>query len=207
MNPMTSSPASFLADVSVNLPFFHYNGPLPEHVAGEGFLLFAAVFLGCMILLLIGLLVFAIFSARNRPAEPTLDVDSFPSSPITKGGMSNRSYAILMHLSSLLDLGIFPLGIIVPLVLWLMKRDQDRFIDLNGRNLLNFNLSMALYSLLCLPLIFVFGLGIVGLVWIGLYGLIGPIIGAIRASEGIAWEYPRTVSFIKAEAVPPSPGA
>ena len=55
-------------------------------------------------------------------------------------------------------------GLVVPLVLWLTQKDKVASMDIQGKQIVNFQLSLIVYSLLSIPLIFVFGLGILTLI-------------------------------------------
>jgi len=66
-----------------------------------------------------------------------------------------RTWATLCHLSALLMLIGVPLGNVVgPLVVWLVKRNQHPFVDDQGKEALNFQLSVTLYWVLAGALIF-----------------------------------------------------
>ncbi len=58
----------------------------------------------------------------------------------------NTSYASLIHLSSFLGILIPFAGILAPLILWLIKKDEDAFVDKHGKSCLNFEISLFLYS-------------------------------------------------------------
>ncbi len=55
-------------------------------------------------------------------------------------------------------------GLVVPLILWLTQKDKVASMDIQGKQIVNFQLSLIVYSLLSIPLIFVFGLGILTLI-------------------------------------------
>jgi len=103
---------------------------------------------------------------------------------------------VITHLSQLLDLVTGFGGLIVPLVLWVTQKDHVREMDEHGKSILNFQISLFIYTLLCIPLIFLLGLGILGLIVIGAIAIIFPIINAIRASNGERPEYPLSLNFI-----------
>ena len=104
---------------------------------------------------------------------------------------------VITHLSQLLDFVTGIGGFIVPLVLWLTKKDEVYGMDAHGKAILNFRISMFIYLLLCIPLIIVFGLGILGLIVIGIFYLIFPIINAIRVSNNQDPNYPFSIKFLK----------
>lgn len=108
----------------------------------------------------------------------------------------NNQLLVLTHLSQFIDLITGIGGFIVPLIIWLTKKDEVIGMDEHGRSILNFRISMFLYLLLCIPLVIVFGLGIFGFIAIGIFYLIFPIINAIRASNEEAPNYPLTIQFL-----------
>ena len=104
---------------------------------------------------------------------------------------------VITHLSQLLNLVTGLGGFIVPLVLWLTQKDKVAGMDMHGKMILNFQISLFIYSLICVPLIFLFGLGIVLLIIIGIITLVFPIINAIKTSNGEMPSYPMTLDIIK----------
>ncbi|NQX77666.1 DUF4870 domain-containing protein [Gilvibacter sp.] len=110
---------------------------------------------------------------------------------------SNNQLVVIMHLSQLLNLVSGLGGIIVPLVIWLSQRERDTAIDDHGKQILNFQITMFIAAIVAIPCIFLFGLGILMLIGIGLLTLIIPIIGGIKASNNEFFEYPFTLQFIK----------
>lgn len=104
---------------------------------------------------------------------------------------------VMTHLSQLLDLVTGIGGFIVPLILWLTQKDKVAGMDMHGKMILNFQISLFLYSIICIPLIILFGLGILLLIIIGLIALILPIMNAIKVSNGEMPYYPLTIEFIK----------
>ena len=109
----------------------------------------------------------------------------------------DRQLLVLTHLSQLLDFVTGIGGFIVPLILWLTKRDEIFGMDAHGKAILNFRISMFIYILICIPLVFLLGLGILGFIAIGFFYLIFPIINAIKASNNEPIYYPFTITFIK----------
>ena len=109
----------------------------------------------------------------------------------------DKQLLVITHLSQLLDFVTGIGGFIVPLVLWLVKKDEIFDMDKHGKAIINFRISMFIYILICIPLILLLGLGILGLVAIGFFYLIFPIVNAIRASNNQEPSYPMTIQFIK----------
>ncbi len=104
---------------------------------------------------------------------------------------------VMTHLSQLLDLVTGIGGFIVPLVLWLTQKDKVAGMDMHGKMILNFQISLFIYSIICIPLIFLFGLGIILIIMVGLVALILPIMNAIKVSNGEIPYYPLSIQFLK----------
>ena len=67
-----------------------------------------------------------------------------------------RKWAMLCHLSALSGLLGNGIGFLIgPLVVWLIKRDDAPQIDEQGKEALNFQLTMFLAVFICVPLIFI----------------------------------------------------
>ncbi|MBL4642310.1 MAG: DUF4870 domain-containing protein [Flavobacteriaceae bacterium] len=109
----------------------------------------------------------------------------------------NKQLLVLTHLSQLLDFVTGIGGFIVPLILWLLKRDDVYGMNEHGKAILNFRISMFIYMLICVPAVLIFGLGIIGFIVIGIFYLIFPIINAIKASNNEMPSYPLSIRFIK----------
>lgn len=109
----------------------------------------------------------------------------------------DKQLLVLTHLSQLLDLVTGIGGFLVPLVIWLTQRDKVLGMDAHGKMIMNFQISMFLYSLISIPLILLFGLGIFLLIGIGLLVLIFPILNAIKVSNGEIPYYPLSIQIFK----------
>lgn len=109
----------------------------------------------------------------------------------------NKQLLVLTHLSQLLDFVSGIGGFIVPLILWLVKKDDVYGMDAHGKAILNFRISMFIYLLICIPAVLIFGLGIIGFIVIGIFYVIFPIINAVKASNNEAPSYPLSLQFIR----------
>ena len=104
---------------------------------------------------------------------------------------------MLCHLLSLCQLLGIPFGnVLGPLVLWLLKRNEDPFVEICGKESVNFQLSMTLYVLLSFALMFVF-IGFFTLIAVMLFNIVYTLIAAIKASDGESYRYPGSIRFIK----------
>jgi uncharacterized Tic20 family protein len=109
---------------------------------------------------------------------------------------SERNWAMFCHLSSFAGF-FFPFGGIVgPLVCWLSKKDESVWVYVNGRDSLNFQLSILLYITLTIPLCFIIiGFPIIGV--LVLLKIICVIIASVKAAKGESFRYPLAIPFIQ----------
>jgi uncharacterized Tic20 family protein len=109
----------------------------------------------------------------------------------------DHTVAMLCHLLSFIGLIGVPFGnILGPLVIWLMKKDQDAFVDEVGKEVLNFQISASIYALICGVLVFV-AIGLFLLPILIILVVVFTIIGAMKANQGILYRYPLTIRFLK----------
>lgn len=125
---------------------------------------------------------------------------------VTMPSAEERNWAALTHLSSLLGgvLTGFMFGwgcFIGPLIIWLFKKDSLPFVDDQGKEALNFNITLVIIGLVLLGLsIITLGIGVliaipVGVV-VGIAWIVFTVIAATKASRGIAYRYPFTIRLI-----------
>lgn len=109
---------------------------------------------------------------------------------------SERNWAMFCHLSSFASLIIPFGGIIGPLICWSAKKNESVFVDANGKASLNFQLSMLLYTVICIPLMFI----IVGFVLWGallIIELVCVILASIKSAQGEDFKYPISIPFVQ----------
>jgi uncharacterized Tic20 family protein len=105
-------------------------------------------------------------------------------------------WGMLCHLAGLLYFTAVPFAnVIGPLVLWLLKKDEMPWVDQNGREALNFQISIAIYTIVSAVLILAI-VGIVLLPAVMLFNLVACIIGALKANSGDAYRYPLCIRFL-----------
>lgn len=106
-----------------------------------------------------------------------------------------KTWAMLCHLSTFAAF-IFPFGnIIAPLIIWLIKKDEYPLVDDQGKEALNFQITMTVYFIASVILIF-FVIGIPLLIGLGIFDLVITIVAAIKANEGEKFRYPLSIKFI-----------
>ena len=103
----------------------------------------------------------------------------------------DRKYALAIHLTALLGVFIH-LALLVPLVLWLIRKDESAYVDDHGREMMN----VFLTGLVLVPVCVITIIGIpVAIAWL-IITFIGFIRGAVAASRGEYFRYPMTMRFL-----------
>jgi uncharacterized protein len=127
-----------------------------------------------------------------------MDQPQPPSPPPSSTSTSSevRTWSVLCHASALLGLFFHFFGhLLGPLIVWLIKRDLSPEIDANGKESLNFQISMLIYDIiagiLCLVLI---GIPILIALWIMNTVLV--IVASVKTSNGEFYRYPFTIRFL-----------
>jgi uncharacterized protein len=108
-----------------------------------------------------------------------------------------RTWGMIAHLSAF-AVFVFPLGgnILAPLIIWLTRRDTSAYVEMEAREALNFNISVALGWIVCGSLVFAL-VGIPLGAALFLYWLVMAIIAAVKASEGVGYRYPFLLRLVK----------
>jgi len=92
---------------------------------------------------------------------------------------------------------VFPFGnLLGPLIIWQIKKDLDPFVDAQGKEALNFQISVALAAVVCFILMVVV-IGFPLLMLLGLAALVLTIIAGIKANEGQPYRYPFSWRLVK----------
>lgn len=115
----------------------------------------------------------------------------------SSGGLraEERTMGMLCHLLAFSGY-VIPFGhLIGPLVMWLVKKDESAFVDANGKESLNFQITVTIAvivsAILCLVLI---GFLLLPVVFVG--GIVLTIIASIKANEGKVYRYPVCLRLI-----------
>ncbi len=107
------------------------------------------------------------------------------------------TWAMLCHLAALVGFLGNGVGFIVgPLIVWLIKRGEDPFIDEQGKEALNFQITMFIAFLIAGLLVLIV-IGVVLLPILGLLEIVLPIIAGIKANNGEHYRYPFAVRLIQ----------
>ena len=107
-----------------------------------------------------------------------------------------RSLGLACPLLALAGL-VVPFGnILGPLIMWLVKKDESAFVDDQGKEALNFNITISIAGFIAFLLMFVVIGGLL-LPIIGIFWLVMTIIAAVKANGGERYRYPLTIRLIK----------
>ncbi|MFP8293462.1 DUF4870 domain-containing protein [Pseudomonas aeruginosa] len=111
-------------------------------------------------------------------------------------GQEARQWAMFCHFTAFIGL-VFPFGSLLgPLIVWQLKRESDPFVDAQGKEALNFQITVALAMFVSfLLMLVVIGFFLLGLVCLA--ALVLTIIAGIKANEGKAYRYPFCLRLIK----------
>ncbi len=113
-------------------------------------------------------------------------------------GMDQDTYIMVMHFSQFAGFLVPGLGFMLPIVMWMINSGENGnpTVNRHGKNIVNFMISMFLYSIvagiLCLVLI-----GIPMLICLGIAWFVFIIIAALKARDGECWDYPMAIPFLK----------
>jgi len=107
-----------------------------------------------------------------------------------------RTWAMFCHVGAFAGY-LIPLGhIIAPLIIWLIKKDESPFVDDQGKESLNFQISISIYAIIAALLTFVV-IGIVLLIALLIFDVVMVIVATVRANSGERYRYPLCMRFIK----------
>lgn len=107
-----------------------------------------------------------------------------------------RQWAMFLHFSQFAGYVIPLAGLIAPILIWQMKKNEMPEIDAHGKVVLNWMLSAVIYAVASIVLIFVL-IGIPLLLALAAVAIIFPIVGGIKANNGELWKYPLSIPFFK----------
>ena len=135
------------------------------------------------------------------------DVFSPPPAPPAGPSAEERQWAMFAHLSALLG------GLLTsvvggwgtfagPLIIWLVKKDTMPFVDDQGKEALNFNITVAIIALvMTLFSVMTLGIGLLVavpvMIIVGIAWLVLTIIATLKANEGVPYRYPVALRLIK----------
>jgi len=125
-----------------------------------------------------------------------MDISKNQLNPIDPDEQQARQWAMFLHLSQLAGYIIPLVGLIAPIVIWQMKKDEYPILDEHGKAVVNWIISELIYGAICFVLVFIV-IGFPMLMVLGILAVIFPIIGGIKANNGELWHYPMAINILK----------
>jgi len=128
--------------------------------------------------------------------EPSFESEPAAPEPTAGPKPDERNMALLAHLGALAGYVVGFGHILVPLVVWLVKKDESEFVRANALESLNFQISMTIWIGISVVLTVVL-IGIPMLVLLGIVDLVCIVLATIKASNGEIYRYPLTLRLVK----------
>lgn len=148
------------------------------------------LFLGFVIAPIVALVVFVRRRKQNRdPVESTLSEEQ------------ENNWAMWAHISTFLSM-LVPLGnFIGPFIVWQLKKNESEFVADQAKEALNFQISLLIYMLISVVLIFVV-IGIFLIIGLALFSIIMVIVAGVKANQGEYYRYPMCLRLISQKKYP-----
>lgn len=118
------------------------------------------------------------------------------TSPEVEQDKETNTWAMILHLSLLAGLIVPFAGLIAPIVIFFIKKDELPGIVPHGHAVFNWMISALIYAIVSAILVIIV-VGLLGLLAVAILSIIFPIIGGIKASDGEVWPYPLSIKFFK----------
>lgn len=123
-------------------------------------------------------------------SEHTPNPEPSPVTTPPATSQDSKNFALLAHL-----LGIFT-AFIGALVIWLVKKESDAFVEDQAKEALNFQIAVAIAYIIAYVLtVILIGAILLPVIWVA--NVIFCLLGTIQASKGEAYRYPFTLRLIK----------
>ncbi len=120
-----------------------------------------------------------------------------PMSAPTGPSVEERQWAMACHLSAFATFVLPMIGHLVgPIIVWVLRKDRMPYVDLHGKEAINFQITCTIYMVICIVTLFIL-IGVLLSIALGLFWLIFTIIGGIKAYNNEPFRYPATIRFIK----------
>ena len=123
------------------------------------------------------------------PEIPPVNSSGFEMNP------EARNWGMICHLAALAGY-VIPFGNLVgPLVAWQMKKSEFPFVDACGKEALNFQITLLIAFVVSIPLCLII-IGFFMFAFLGVYGIVMPIIASIKAANGEFYRFPYTLRLV-----------
>jgi uncharacterized Tic20 family protein len=115
-----------------------------------------------------------------------------PTKPVKSPEEEERTWAMILHLSQFAYYVVPVAGIVAPIVIWQIKKDEFPSLDAHGKVVTNWLITAFVAFCICIPLMFVV-IGIPLFIALTIAHVAFAAIGAIKAYSGEVWPYPCTL--------------
>ena len=107
-----------------------------------------------------------------------------------------RTWGMLCHLTAFSGF-IIPFGnVLGPLIIWLIKKDEMPFVDDQGKESINFQITILIAFFISFALMFILiGFALMGV--LAVFQIVMLIIASMKANEGVYYRYPYAIRLIK----------
>lgn len=109
---------------------------------------------------------------------------------------TERTWAMLCHVAAFTGFVVPFGGLVAPLVLWLMRKDEMPFVNHQGREALNFQITIFIGFLIGVVLFF-FAVGSLFLLMVVVFNAVSIVIATVKANDGVWYRYPFSFRFIQ----------
>ena len=123
-------------------------------------------------------------------------IESTPPNPSNSADKETNTWALIMHLSLLTGFLVPLAGLIAPVAIYLIKKNDLPGLVPHGHVIFNWIVSVIIYCIVGVVLTVVL-IGVPILIALGVISIIFPIVGAIKASDGEVWRYPLSINVFK----------
>ncbi len=131
-----------------------------------------------------------ILQLHSPTAKPTVTQVQLIASELTA-----NQWAMWLHISQFAGVIVPIAGLVVPIIIWQLKKDSVPGLDAHGKVIANWLISSFIYGFVCGLLMCVY-IGFLFFPILICIGILFPIIGAVKANNGELWNYPLTLRFI-----------
>ena len=112
--------------------------------------------------------------------------------------MDAKQWAMLLHLSQLAGVLVPGIGLAAPIVIWQVKKAQFPELDDHGKMVTNWIISLLIYTVAASLLsVITCGVGALLFIPVAVVAIVFPILGGLKARDGLLWKYPLTITFLK----------
>lgn len=107
-----------------------------------------------------------------------------------------KQWGMFIHLAAFVGLIGIPFGSIIgPLIIYMIKKDEYEFVNDQGKEVLNFQITWTIIFIISAILILV-GIGVLMLIGFGIAWFVLVIVGTVAANNGQYYRYPLTIKFL-----------